>query len=86
MLTPSRSQCPWNNYCEVSTRLEIRFNHHIPLVYPHVLRDKCLQMEDLLGTQLASMLVEGRPLDDLRLERIVRLRYQFPREGLYDRG
>jgi hypothetical protein len=32
-------------------------------------------MEDLLAAHFASMFVEGRPLDDLGLERIVRLGY-----------
>jgi hypothetical protein len=41
-------------------------------------------MEDLLGAHLAPVFVEGGPLDDLRLERIVRLGYQLPRECLQD--
>jgi hypothetical protein len=57
----------------------------IPLIQPHVLRDKCFQMKDLLAAHLASMLIESRPFDDLRLECIVRLRYQLPRERLNDR-
>lgn len=41
-------------------------------------------MEDLLSTHLAPVLVESSPLDDFRLQRIVRLGYEFPRQGLDD--
>jgi hypothetical protein len=43
-------------------------------------------MEDLLGTHLAPVFVECRPLDNLRLQRIIRLGYEFPRQGLDDCG
>jgi hypothetical protein len=41
-------------------------------------------MEDLLGTYLTPVLVERCPFDHLRLQRIVRLRYEFPRQRLDD--
>jgi hypothetical protein len=41
-------------------------------------------MKDLLGSHLTPMLVECCPLDDLRLQRIVRLRYELPCECLDD--
>lgn len=40
----------------------------------------------MLAAQLASMLVERRPFDDLWLQRIVCLWYQLPGERLDDRG
>jgi len=57
---------------------------HIPLIQSHILRHKCLQMEDLLAAHLTSMFVERRPFNDLRLQRIVRFRYKFPRKRLDD--
>lgn len=59
---------------------------NIPFIYPHVLRHKCLQVEDLLAAHLAPVLVKRRPLDDLRLQGIVCFGYKLPSEGLDDRG
>jgi hypothetical protein len=41
-------------------------------------------MENLLCTHLAPMLVEGRPLDHLWLQRVVGLGYELPRQSLDD--
>lgn len=57
---------------------------YVPLVQSHVFRHKCLQVEDLLAAHLTSMFVKCCPFNHLRLQRIVRFRYKFPREGLND--
>jgi hypothetical protein len=41
-------------------------------------------MEDLLTSHLTPVLIERRPLDHLRLQRIFRLGYQLPRQRLDD--
>jgi hypothetical protein len=41
-------------------------------------------MEDLLRSHFASVLVECCPLNDLRLQRVVRLRYELPCKCLDD--
>lgn len=61
--------------------------HDMALVDAHVLRHKGLEMENHLAASLDAVFVEGGPPDDLRLEHIVRLRYQFPCQRLeYGRG
>jgi len=51
---------------------------------PHKLRNKSLQMEDDLRTHPNSMLVKRRPLDNIRLQRIIDLGYKLERQSLED--
>lgn len=70
----------------VSTFGAERVPLNLPLVYPHILCNKCFEMEDLFATHLTPMFVESCPFDDLWLQRVIRLRYEFPRERLDNRG
>lgn len=79
MIMLSRNRSPLNSCGTISFAHYIKsLNLNIPFIYPHVFRNKCLQVEDLLATHLAPVLVECRPLDDLWFQRIVRLGYELP--------
>ncbi len=51
---------------------------------PHKLRNESLQVEDDLRAHPNSMLVISRPLDDIRLQRIINLGYKLERQSLED--
>ena len=51
---------------------------------PHKLRNKSLQMEDDLRTHPNSMLVKRRPLDNIRLQRIIDEGYKLERQSFED--
>ena len=61
-----------------------RNEFYIPFIQTHILRDERFEMEDLLASHLAPMLVVRRPFDDLWLECVFRHRYQLPRQRLDD--
>ena len=56
----------------------------ITLVQGHVLRQKCLEVEDVLAPHGNPVLVEGRRLDNLVLERVVQIPHELQSEGLND--
>jgi len=58
----------------------IENGEYIPLIDTHILCNECLKMEDNLASSLAPMFVESCPLDDLRLQLIVGLRNELPRQ------
>ena len=56
----------------------------VTLVEGHVLRQKCLEVEDILAAHGNPVLVEGRRLDNLVLERVVQIPHELQSEGLDD--
>lgn len=56
--------------------------HQIHFQDAHKFGHKCFQMKDDLGASLYSVLVKGRPLDDLSFQPIVNETQQFERESL----
>lgn len=52
------------------------------LIYPHELGYEGLQMKDDLRAHSNAVLIEGRPLDYLRLQAVVQLRHELESECL----
>ena len=78
-LMMSQSQCPWSNCTKISFGVLFRqVQVHKPFVYPHILRNKCLEMKDLFTAHLAPVFIECRPFDNLWLQCLIRLWYQLP--------
>lgn len=55
---------------------------YTPFIQLHVLCNKCLDLKYLFRSNLTPMLVESRPFDNLWLQCIIRLWYEFPCECL----
>lgn len=58
---------------------------YVPFIKPHILCNKCFQMEDLLASCPAPVLVESRPFDDLWFQSIICLWDELPCQG-FDNG
>jgi hypothetical protein len=56
----------------------------VPFINTHILRNECFKMENDLASSLAPVFVESCPFDDLRLQLVVRLRNELPRQCFND--